>query len=33
VQDGRVVVDNRFDLGDGVPAIAGDRAVVAPLVG
>jgi imidazolonepropionase-like amidohydrolase len=33
VQNGRVVVDSRFDLGEGVPALPKDARVLVPMVG
>ena len=32
VQGGRVVVDTRFDLGDGIPALPADSATLAPVL-
>jgi imidazolonepropionase-like amidohydrolase len=32
VQGGRVVVDTRFDLGDGIPALPADTATLAPVL-
>jgi hypothetical protein len=33
VQNGRVVVDSRFDLGGGVPALPKDARALAPMAG